>query len=131
MDDRPLEIYRQRYETWRHLDRVRYQIVQVASAALAAFAVFLQASNSVVHPVALFLLGVAFLMLWKVLAKVNDGIVANGNVLSEFGQQVGDQSIPQVSDRKSSIFYSMEWLFCLGGASALGFGIVLGILRSF
>ena len=36
MSEEALERYRQRYETWRHLDRLRYLIVEVTLGALVA-----------------------------------------------------------------------------------------------
>ena len=36
MEEEKLERYRQRYETWRHLDKIRYQIIQASIALLGA-----------------------------------------------------------------------------------------------
>jgi hypothetical protein len=128
MEERALERYRQRYETWRHLDRVRYQIIQFAIAALAAFALFVQGTNGSIHPLALISLSLIFFFLSKVLSKVNDGIAVNGSALRDYGLEVGDERIPVVSDRKSSIFYYTEWALLFCSALVFFWGVVAAIM---
>ena len=128
--DRALEVYRQRYETWRHLDKVRYQLIQVAVAAGAALAIFVQANDGEAYPLALIIFAGVLLLLWKILAKVNDAIVSNGAALKDFGNAVGDDRLPDVSKRVKSVFYYTEWILFFAGAIVGIWGLVAGVIGS-
>jgi uncharacterized membrane-anchored protein len=70
------------------------------------------------------------LIQWKMLIKVNDAIVANGAVLAAFAKDVGDLSIPNVSDRKNSVFYWIEVVFLISGFCSIIWGIISVVLES-
>lgn len=89
-----LEIYRQRYETFRHLDRLRWQMLQigvgVCSLGILAFARSFPESDwwilASVGPV-LAILGVAML-------RIGQGVNRNNQVLRKTAKEVGDSDIP-------------------------------------
>jgi hypothetical protein len=113
MSEEALERYRQRYETWRHLDRLRYVIVQVAVGGIAGLGALIESSDTKMPVWAWFALATFVFFQSKILSKINDGIEANGKALRDFGQEVGDDKLPDTSNRATSIFYYIEWALLL------------------
>ncbi|NKB26396.1 MAG: hypothetical protein GKR99_02070 [Rhodobacteraceae bacterium] len=116
MEEGKLERYRQRYETWRHLDKIRYQIIQASIALLAAGAVVINFSDNSLPFWFFLIVGLAAMMFWKVLYKVNDAIIGNGQALRDYGAAIGDEDLPDVSDRKASVFYYIEVGYLISAA---------------
>ncbi len=86
-DQNNLEIYKQRYDTFRHLDRLRWQMFQIAVGA-AALILGLRGSLTRFkmgqlgrHQLALHLLRVLRS------CESGNGIVMNSKVLNEFGER--------------------------------------------
>ena len=91
-----LEIYRQRYETYRHLDRLRWQMLQIAVGAgslILAFARDGREPNWWVFAI----VGLLLTIFGVVMLKIGHGINMNSQVLSKAAAAVGDDDIPQVS----------------------------------
>ena len=130
MDDHATERYGQRYETWRHLDSLRYQTIQTAVGIFGVVAAILQVNGGTPSAWLWIVLGAVMLIQWKMLIKVNDAIVANGAVLAAFAKDVGDLSIPNVSDRKNSVFYWIEVVFLISGFCSIIWGIISVVLES-
>lgn len=118
-----IEIYKERYETWRHLDRTRYQIVQLSIALCAALVVGFESGLLKSEYWLSGAASITLLLLWRVLAKVNLAIQKNGEALRAFGLAVGDDQIPDVSKKDLSIFFLVETCFALAGLFFLGFAI--------
>lgn len=122
-----IEVYRQRYETYRHLDKLRWQMVQIAVAVAPLVLAFSMRTGK--NPpwwawavVGLFLLNCAWVM-----ERIRKGIQMNAVVLSKVGQDVGDidQPLPKGAS-KSSAFWVAIGLYTFGAASLLTSLISLG-----
>ena len=97
-DDSPmacnLEIYRQKYEQFRHLDRLRWQapgLVFVSGAALLAVA-----GNCRWLPpqIPLSFFGLISLLSAYMTYRIALGITFNRNVLAEVAERIGDHDVP-------------------------------------
>ena len=97
-----LEIYKQRYETFRYLDRLRWQILQIAVVICALILGFgkngTKPESWVFVPV-----GVLLIIFGWTMLKIRTGINKNNQVLKKFATQVGDTDIPPVSKWWKSI----------------------------
>lgn len=93
-----IEIYRQRYETFRHLDKLRWQMLQILVAIISAAAIFVRLNPYTTEWLFFFLLGMALLVLGIVSFKINSGIRANGVVLKKVAESIGDSKIPDISN---------------------------------
>lgn len=125
MNEDARERYGQRYETWRHLDGLRYQTIQMTIGIFGVVAAILQIKSTFPSSLLLFVMGGIMLSQWKLLAKINDGIVLNGIALEEFAREVGDRHVPNVSQRNKSIFYWVEVFFLLLGITLMLAGSVI------
>ncbi len=125
MDENARERYGQRYETWRHLDGLRYQTIQVSLGVFGLAAAFLQADIAVPHSWLMMVTSVIILAQWKLLTKLNDAIVANGIALNQFASEIGDNLVPDVSNRAKSFFYWLEVAFLVIGISLLLIGSIV------
>lgn len=110
MSEQALECYRQRYETWRHLDSKRYVTVQITVASFAGLAAIADTVEENMPIWGWLAYGIFLFFQAKLLSKINDGVVANGKALEEYGKAVGDVQIPCTHERKSSVFYYLEWI---------------------
>lgn len=122
--DTDIVIYQQRYETWRYLDRLRWQIVQFLIAGVTGvIAIFgyIRAENYSWMYLAggFFLIAVSLVML-----KVNSGIRANGKVLHEVGVRIGDSDIPDVSHEDRSVDHWIAVILLISGFLSIGFGLL-------
>ncbi len=118
-----LEIYVQRYETFRHLDKMRYQAQNIAILVGTLYAGYLAGSDGDFIPalgivVGAFLMAIAFTM-WR----ISQGIVANSKVLAEFGGKVGDASLPIASTGWRTATFWTTALTLLVGLGLAAFSI--------
>ena len=109
-----LEIYKQRYETYRHLDRLRWQMLQIAVGAgllTLAFAKDGAKPNWWLFAV----VGTMLIIFGLVMLRIGHGIKMNGQVLSKAAALVGDADIPPVSTWwKSVSFWIASTLIVVG-----------------
>ncbi|MCY4197233.1 MAG: hypothetical protein OXD33_10010 [Rhodobacteraceae bacterium] len=108
-DDRNMEIYRQRYETFRHLDKMRWQMLQILVAIGTATTLILRStsdSGSLAWWFFMFL-GAGLVVLAIAMHKINQGLRKNGEALKAKGEVIGDTKIPDVSNQWASIAH---WL---------------------
>ena len=100
------EVYRQRYETFRHLDRVRWQMLQIAVGIGSVVLAFGGDARGpqwwVVGAV-----GALLLTCGVVMERIRGGIDKNGAVLRKVGARIGDHQIPDTSGRW---FASSFWI---------------------
>lgn len=118
------EIYRQRYETFRHLDRLRWQMVQVLVAVLSAAALIFRTAPDGVGGWFWVFLGLAFLTISLVMNRISQGIAANGEVLRRVGLQVGDEDIPETSNWRNSITHWLTVAIGIGGLACVIGGLL-------
>ena len=111
-----LEIYRQRYETYRHLDRLRWQMLPIAGGAGAAILAFARYRS---EPEWWVFLGVGLLLTISGVAmlRIGQGINKNGEVLRKVAAVIGDKDIPSVGKWYKSVAFWISW-------TMVGFGVL-------
>jgi hypothetical protein len=116
-----LEIYRQKYDVFRHLDNLRWQVPTVVVSAASVLLGLGQGSQSSPTGWSLSIAGLLCFFGSFAIWRIRSGIKKNGAVLEEAAKAVGDQSIPEF---KRGATFVLMWLLCL-----LGFvGGVIGVL---
>ena len=123
MGESKIEVYRQRYETFRHLDKLRWQMLQLLVALGTATALILRSTTGPLEWWFYLLLGGALVLIAAVMHLISAGIRRNGEVLQKVGKDIGDTEIPDVSVPMKSISH---WMMLCVGLSGLGL-IVWGI----
>jgi len=120
-----LEIYKQRYDTYRYLDRLRWEMLQIAVGAGSLILAFGKERSSGPDWWALCIVGLVLIIFGLVMERIRHAITMNGQVLRGVAAQVGDTDIPQITNwRKSISFWIAFTLMCLGLLC-----ILLAILR--
>lgn len=89
-----LEVYRQRYETFRHLDRLRWQMLQIAVTVGSLVLVFGNGRPGEPGWWTLAIVGLLLLIFGWVMERIRRGIANNGITLRQVGERVGDTDIP-------------------------------------
>lgn len=105
-----LEIYRQRYETFRHLDKLRWQMLQIVAAIGSVSALSLRVMKAEAEWWFIGIIGIILLFFSYAMFRIGEGIMKNGIVLQNFGEKVGDTTIPDVSGRWRA---SSHWIAIL------------------
>lgn len=111
-----VEIYKQRYETYRHLDRLRWQMLQIAVGAGSLILAFARGGCKPDWWVFV-VVGLLLIIFGSAMLKIGHGINMNGQVLSKAATVIGDVDIPPTSQWWKSISF---WIACIL--------IVLGII---
>ncbi|MGR3290042.1 MAG: hypothetical protein ACU0C9_02435 [Paracoccaceae bacterium] len=109
------EVYRQRYETFRHLDKLRWQMLQILVAIGTATALVLRATPGAPEWWFYALIGGSLVMIGWIISKINQGLRKNQLALQAAAETVGDMNIPNVSNKWKA---TSHWLSI--GTSALG-----------
>lgn len=116
-DESSLEVYRQRYETYRHLDHQRWQLLQLL-VALGSGVTFVLTSDSIkVNGWFYSVVGVSLVLIASLLFRMTSGIRANQSVLHTVGASIGDKDVPTVGN----IWHTVSlWItLCVGGTGAI------------
>jgi hypothetical protein len=89
-----LEVYRQRYEVFRHLDTLRWQLFQTAIAT--AGIVLALGKDSIAAGSTWFWGAIALIFISIGLGKlrINYGVNCNNKMLKEVAEKIGDSKIP-------------------------------------
>lgn len=117
-DPNQLEVYKQRYETYRHLDKLRWQLLTVLGSIFSAAAIVLRATSGPTEWWFSLALGVSLLFIAWLIFRINTGIIQNQKVLRKAGQAIGDDAIPDVSNRWLA---ASHWLVMVSGLSGIAF----------
>ena len=113
-----LEIYKQRYDTYRHLDKLRWQMFQIAVGAGSVVLAFGRGESSDPDWWVLGTIGLLLVIFGLVMERIRQGISMNGIVLEKVGKIVGDADIPPASRWWESIsFWIAFGLIALGISS--------------
>ena len=116
-----VEIYRQRYETFRHLDKLHWQMLHISIAAGAAAAALTTSSfiSSIWWPI--FGLGVMWSIFGLIMRQIRSGILTNNLHLKNAAELIGDTGIPDNKRGiKSVSTFVSGFIFWVGlGASFL------------
>ena len=103
MSEENVEIYRQRYETFRHLDKLRWQMLQLLVAIASATALILRSTSGDIEWWFYFFLGVALVIIAFVMFRIGGGIRKNAETLKKAAEIIGDHGMPDVSNKWKSI----------------------------
>lgn len=122
-----IEVYKQRYETFRHLDKLRWQMLQILVAIGSAFALIIRVTPDRQNWWLLLIIGFILIIISWANFKINLGIRLNGMVLHKIGSEVGDTEIPEVSKKWHS---SSFWLSTITTFLAIGL-IIFGFIDFF
>lgn len=113
--DDELEIYKQRYETYRHLDKLRWQMLQIAVGAGSLVLAFGMADSSGPEWWILAVVGLLLVIFGFVMERIRHGISMNGEVLQKVGVLVGDVDIPSTTRWwKNPSFWIASTIMALG-----------------
>jgi len=117
MNMEQLEIYKQRYETFRHLDKLRWQMLQIAVATGSLVLVFGKDGSKPEWWVWV-AIGMILLILGFAMMQIGNGIRKNGKVLHNAGNAIGDVNIPkQLSNWRSISFWIALIMIVVGFVS--------------
>lgn len=119
-----VEIYQQRYETFRHLDKLRWQMLQIGIAAGSIVLAFGKGNDTqpewwtwVAVGVVLFISGLAMM-------KIGAGIKRNAEVLSKAGAMIGDTDIPVPTSKFSGVAFWIAFVMMLTGITFVIYPII-------
>ena len=115
-----LEIYRQRYETFRHLDRLRWQMLPVAGGAGAVILAFAR-QGATPEWWAFMIVGFLLTISGWAMQRIGQGIKKNGAVLRQHAAVVGDAGIPAPAKWYNSV---AAWI----SLTIIGLGVVCILL---
>ena len=119
MIDENLEIYRQRYETYRHFDKLRWQMLQILVAVASATALLLRYTVGTLDWWFFCFLGTSLLIIGLVMIRISDGIRANNKVLKKAAEAIGDNGIPAMLNPWKSVAHWISVLVIALGAFLL------------
>lgn len=123
MTDRKLEIYKQRYETFRHLDKLRWHMLQMALAIGAIVISFAQHDGGRFSHFSYVFCGVAMILLSVAMERIGSAIRANGEILSTCGASIGDNKIMSPKGRLSSSAFWIALTIGIFGSLLAVFGV--------
>ena len=106
-------IYEQRYATYRHLDKLRWFVFQIAISVIVGILVFKTSE----HGSSILPIGILLLLSGVLMTKINNGIDKNNTVLHDVGIEIGDRSIPvrkEYDKYKSASFLISYGLIAIG-----------------
>lgn len=119
------DVYNQRYETFRHLDKLRWQMLQLLVAVASATAFVLRTTSGVIEWWFFFLLGSALILLAWVMIRIGDGIRNNAIALKVAAEAIGDNDMPDVSNEWKSVALWIALLVLVLGGFLIGSAIFL------
>ena len=112
-----VEVYKQRYETFRHLDKLRWQMIQIAAPTVAGIlAIGVQQSLTGLWWIWA-TIGSVLTVLGVSMDRINRGIVRNNIPLAEAAKSVGDSGSFSHTNRFRSVASWIGWMM-------IAFGIV-------
>ena len=117
------DIYNQRYETFRHLDKLRWQMMQLLIAVASATALVLRSTSGEIEWWFYLLLGTALVTLAFVMLRIGSGIRNNAKALKEAAEAIGDNGMPDVANEWKSVAHWIAVLVMVLGAFLIGTAI--------
>ncbi len=110
-----LEVYKQRYETFRHLDKLRWQMLQIAVAVGSLVLAFGKGGSTGPDWWVWAVVGLLLFIFGFVMIRIGHGISMNGRVLKNAAELVGDGDIPLTAAWwKASSFWVAATIMVLG-----------------
>ena len=129
MTDENIEIYRQRFETFRHFDKLRWQMMQILVAVASATALLLRSTAGTIVWWFYCLLGASLLFIGFVMIRIGNGIKANARVLKKAAENVGDDGMPTTSSLWRSVAHWISVSVMVLGTFLLATSIWMAVYR--
>jgi len=123
-NQKEIEIYRQRFETFRHLDRLRWQMLQILIGIGSVSALVGRASTEPAKWWFFAVIGIALLLLAFIMSKINNGIRMNSVALKTAATKIDDFPIPDVSRKWKTSSHWIAVIVFVSGALCLGLAAV-------
>jgi hypothetical protein len=123
MSEQDIEVYRQRYETFRHFDRLRWQMLQLLVAVVSAAGLVSRASSQPVGGWLWVMVGLACLIIAIVMFRVSSGMRGNNVALMEAAARLGDEDIPDLQNGMKSFSFWLTVIVGLAGSISILYGI--------
>ena len=120
--DIQLEIYRQKYEVYRHLDKLRWNVPTISLAAGTVLLTF-SGENDSPKWWAFVVFGILLLFSSYAVFRMRKGIAKNHQTLVEFASILGDNSISELKKRGGATWWLAIVMF-VGGLAAIIGGIM-------
>ena len=110
-----LEIYQQRYNTFRHLDSLRWQMLQTALATSGVVLAFGKDSNLANNSWPWIVVGIILTILGGARLRMDFGVADNGRALTKASEAIGDKNIPApgIWHKSISVWISLL-MICVG-----------------
>ena len=118
------EIYRQRYETFRHLDKLRWQMLQIAVAAGSLSLALGRGTEAKPQGWVFVIVGLVLLVLGLAMERIRYGISMNNIVLKVAAAAIGDHAIPPPSTGLSSYSAWVAYIVVAMGVGSIAYGIL-------
>ena len=117
-------IYQERYQTFRHLDKLRWMMMQIGVTAASAIFV-LPAQGG--HTGKEVFLGTGIVLLFSALAmfRIGEAIIKNHTALQLAAQKIGDLKLPAKLPRKTSVSFWINIVMAIVSAVLIYHGIEL------
>ena len=118
-------IYCQRYETFRHLDKLRWQMLQLLVAIGSATALVLRLSSGEIEWWFYLLLGLALMAISGAMLRISSGIRKNAEILKAAAEGIGDHGMPDISNKWKSIAHWIALVVMIVGIALFSWGLLL------
>lgn len=123
-----IEIYRQRYETYRHLDKLRWQMLQI-SVAVAPLVLAFSVRNNQPPPIWSWVaIGIFLLITGWVMERIRTGVNKNATVLKKYSEILGDADQPDINGWKTSSAFWTSFALRAVGAGSIAYGLIKAVV---
>jgi len=119
-----LEIYRQKYENFRHFDRLRWQSPGVGLATGSAVLALAREADGLPAWWALVIFGGLSILIYFVMFRIRKGLEKNRDALDFVARILGDDSVPPTMLRFGASWWFARFMFTLGVLS-----LVMAVVR--
>lgn len=109
-------IYKERYETYRHLDKLRWYIFQIGITVVVSILALGKIEDKSIIGIGIILISTGVVM-----CRVNQGVDKNNLALAVVANTVGDNNIPDPSEKHQyqSVSWIMAYMLVLSGLIVL------------
>lgn len=120
-----IEIYKQKYENFRHFDRLRWQAPGIAFAIAAGVVAFSarEGTSPWVRSVLLIVLGILICLCAFTMRRIGVQLEVNTQVLDAAAKLIGDETIPKPQRHGATWFFQL--FLSIVGSGCLVAGIVV------
>ncbi|MBT4732492.1 hypothetical protein HOB87_11060 [Candidatus Woesearchaeota archaeon] len=117
------EVYSQRYQTYRYLDRLKWTMMQIGVTTSSVIFI-VSGDNSNIGWITYF--GTGFILLFTSLSmfRIMSGIIKNSKMLNIAGQNIGDSFLPVLSKDKKTISFFISSIMLVAGIFLIIYSIL-------